>query len=37
MVNGRLLVRDGQALTLNSAQIEAKAREYGEQVQKSLR
>jgi len=37
MVNGRLLVRDGQSLTLNAAQIEAKAREYGEQVEKSLR
>jgi 5-methylthioadenosine/S-adenosylhomocysteine deaminase len=37
MVNGRLLVRDAQALTLNAAQIEAKAREYGEQVRKSLR
>jgi len=37
MVNGRLLVRDAQALTLNAAQIEAKAREYREQVQKSLR
>jgi 5-methylthioadenosine/S-adenosylhomocysteine deaminase len=37
MVNGRLLVRDAQALTLNAAQIEAKASEYREQVQKSLR
>ena len=37
MVNGKLLVKDAQALTLNSAQIEAKAREYREQVQKSLR
>jgi 5-methylthioadenosine/S-adenosylhomocysteine deaminase len=37
MVNGRLLVKDAQALTLNAAQIEAKAREYREQVQKSLR
>ena len=37
MVNGKLLVKDAQALTLNAAQIEAKAREYGEQVQKSLR
>ena len=36
MVNGRLLVRDGQSLTLNAAEIEAKAREYGEQVRKSL-
>ena len=37
MVNGRLLVRDAQALTLNAAQIEAKAKEYAEQVRKSLR
>jgi 5-methylthioadenosine/S-adenosylhomocysteine deaminase len=37
MVNGRLLVKDAQTLTLNAAQIEAKAREYGEQVRKSLR
>jgi 5-methylthioadenosine/S-adenosylhomocysteine deaminase len=37
MVNGKLLVRDAQALTLNAAQIEAKASEYREQVQKSLR
>ena len=37
MVNGKLLVKGGEALTLNAAQIEAKAREYGEQVQKSLR
>ena len=37
MVNGKVLVKDAQALTLNAAQIEAKAREYGEQVRKSLR
>ena len=37
MVNGKLLVKDSQPLTLNAAQIEAKAREYREQVQKSLR
>jgi 5-methylthioadenosine/S-adenosylhomocysteine deaminase len=37
MVNGKLLVKDAQALTLNAAQIEAKAREYRQQVQKSLR
>ena len=36
MVNGQLLVKDAQPLTLNLAQIEAKAREYREQVQKSL-
>ncbi|MGC9950036.1 MAG: amidohydrolase family protein [Bryobacteraceae bacterium] len=37
MVNGKLLVKDAQPLTLNAAQIEAKAREYRDQVQKSLR
>ena len=37
MVNGKLLVKDTRPLTLNAAQIEAKAREYREQVQKSLR
>jgi 5-methylthioadenosine/S-adenosylhomocysteine deaminase len=37
MVNGKLLVKDAQPLTLNAAQIEAKAREYRIQVQKSLR
>jgi 5-methylthioadenosine/S-adenosylhomocysteine deaminase len=37
MVNGKLLVKDAQPLTLNAAQIEAKARGYREQVQKSLR
>ncbi|MGO4881391.1 MAG: amidohydrolase family protein [Bryobacteraceae bacterium] len=37
MVNGKLLVRDARSLTLDAAQIEAKAREYGEQVRKSLR
>ncbi len=37
MVNGRLLVREARALTLNTAEIEAKARVYREQVQKSLR
>ena len=37
MVNGKLLVKDAQPLTLNAAAIEAKAREYREQVQKSLR
>jgi len=36
MVNGRLLVRDARPLTLNEAQILAKAREYGERVRKSL-
>ena len=36
MVNGKLLVRDAQPLTLNAAQIEAKAREYRRQVQDSL-
>ena len=37
MVNGKLLVKDAQSLTLNAAAIEAKAREYAAQVQKSLR
>jgi len=37
MVNGKLVVRDAKSLTLNAAQILAKAREYGEQVRKSLR
>jgi 5-methylthioadenosine/S-adenosylhomocysteine deaminase len=37
MVNGKLVVKEARSLTLNAAQIEAKAREYGEQVQKSLR
>jgi len=37
MVNGKLLVQDSQPLTLNAAQIEAKAREYRDQVRKSLR
>jgi 5-methylthioadenosine/S-adenosylhomocysteine deaminase len=37
MVNGKLLVKDATPLTLNAAAIEAKAREYREQVQKSLR
>jgi 5-methylthioadenosine/S-adenosylhomocysteine deaminase len=37
MVNGKLLVKDARPLTLNAAQIGTKAREYREQVQKSLR
>jgi len=37
MVDGKLLVKDAQPLTLNATQIEAKAREYRDQVQKSLR
>ncbi|MEX2260435.1 MAG: amidohydrolase family protein [Bryobacteraceae bacterium] len=36
MVNGKTLVRDGRALTLNAERILAKAREYGEKVQASL-
>jgi 5-methylthioadenosine/S-adenosylhomocysteine deaminase len=36
MVNGKLLVRDAHALTLDAAAIEAKAHQYREQVQKSL-
>ena len=37
MVNGKLLVKDARALTLNAAEIEAKASEYRDRVQKSLR
>ena len=37
MVNGRLLVKDAQTLTLNSAEIEAKAAEYRRRVEESLR
>ncbi len=37
MVNGQLLVKDARPLTLNEAQIEAKAREYRQKVQQSLR
>jgi 5-methylthioadenosine/S-adenosylhomocysteine deaminase len=37
MVNGRLVVKDARALTLNAAEIEAKAGEYRDRVQKSLR
>jgi len=37
MVNGKMLVKDAQPLTLNAAQIEAKAREYRQRVQESLR
>ncbi|MDQ2899403.1 MAG: amidohydrolase family protein [Acidobacteriota bacterium] len=37
MVNGKLVVRDQKCLTLNSAQILAKARQFGLQVTRSLR
>jgi 5-methylthioadenosine/S-adenosylhomocysteine deaminase len=37
MVNGRLLVRDHQPLTLDSARILAKAAEYGVKVSESLK
>src|ERR1700722_14660769 len=37
MVKGKMLVKAAQPLTLNAAQIEAKAKEYRIQVQKSLR
>jgi 5-methylthioadenosine/S-adenosylhomocysteine deaminase len=37
MVNGKLLVKDAQALTLNAAQIEAKAGEFRRRVLESLR
>jgi 5-methylthioadenosine/S-adenosylhomocysteine deaminase len=36
MVNGRLLVRDRQPLTLNAAQVLAKAQEFGLKVRASL-
>ena len=36
VVNGRNIVRDGRSLTLNEAQIEAKAVEYGVRVSRSL-
>jgi 5-methylthioadenosine/S-adenosylhomocysteine deaminase len=36
VVNGRNIVRDGRSLTLNEAQIEAKAVEYGARVSRSL-
>ncbi|MFN7993264.1 MAG: amidohydrolase [Bryobacteraceae bacterium] len=37
MVNGKMLVEGGHALTLDAAAIEAKAREYGMQIKQSLR
>lgn len=37
MVNGRILLRDRQPLTLNSTEILAKAREYGVKVKASLK
>jgi 5-methylthioadenosine/S-adenosylhomocysteine deaminase len=36
MVNGRTIVRDGKMLTLNSAQIAAKAAQYQQRVARSL-
>jgi 5-methylthioadenosine/S-adenosylhomocysteine deaminase len=36
MVNGRIVVKDAQALTLNQDQILAKAREYKDKIQLSL-
>jgi 5-methylthioadenosine/S-adenosylhomocysteine deaminase len=36
MVNGKLIVRDSVALTLNSAEILGKAREYGTRITQSL-
>jgi 5-methylthioadenosine/S-adenosylhomocysteine deaminase len=36
MVDGRAVVRDGQALTLDAAQVLAKAEEYGRNVKQSL-
>ena len=37
MVNGRLVVRDAQPLTLDQVQVLAKAREFGRNVAKSLK
>jgi 5-methylthioadenosine/S-adenosylhomocysteine deaminase len=37
MVDGRTVVRDGQPLTLNEAQVLAKGSEYGRKVQDSLK
>ncbi len=37
MINGRQVVRDGQVLTLDAAQVLAKAEEYGRKVQDSLK
>jgi 5-methylthioadenosine/S-adenosylhomocysteine deaminase len=37
MVNGRAVVRDGQALTLDAKQVLAKGEEYGRKVQASLK
>jgi 5-methylthioadenosine/S-adenosylhomocysteine deaminase len=37
MVNGRLLVKDARPLTLNAAEIEARAREYRRKVEASLK
>jgi 5-methylthioadenosine/S-adenosylhomocysteine deaminase len=37
MVNGRLIVSDRRMLTLDAARVLAKAREYGEQIRKTLR
>ena len=36
MVNGRLLLRDRQALTLDAAQVRAKAEDYGRKARASL-
>jgi hypothetical protein len=37
MVNGKPVVRDAKILTLNEAQILAKAAEYGRKVSESLK
>jgi 5-methylthioadenosine/S-adenosylhomocysteine deaminase len=37
MVNGKLIVRDGASLTIRSAEVLAKAREYGQIVLRSLK
>jgi 5-methylthioadenosine/S-adenosylhomocysteine deaminase len=36
MVNGRIVMQDRRVLTLNEAEIVAKAREYGKKVKRSL-
>jgi 5-methylthioadenosine/S-adenosylhomocysteine deaminase len=37
MVNGRAVVRDGRALTIDAGQVLAKAEEYGRKVRASLK
>jgi 5-methylthioadenosine/S-adenosylhomocysteine deaminase len=37
MVDGRMVVRDGEALTIDSKQVLSKAAEFGRSVRESLR